>query len=321
MDIISLYYFKELTQDLNMTKTAARLFISQQTLSNHILRLETEFKTQLFYRKPKLMLTDSGRHMLMFAKTVLTERKNFEDKLADIETEGRGIIRFGASYLRSSSCLPHVLPTFTTQFPKVSIHLTDSTSAKLQQLLLDGELDLALSVLNDHLPSLSTTLILADQIYLCISDQLLQKYYGAQAEQLKEKSVAGARVADFKELPYFVLSTPNILGITIAKCFEEADYAPYIYFSTTSTGLAPQICTNGLAACFLSQMNLNNNPALLEQNVNIFPLLYEDKPVYHNLYLAHHAKQYLTKYMLYFMELLKEYFSSFNEINLTRMIK
>lgn len=68
MDIISLYYFNELTKDLNVTKTAARLFISQQTLSNHIMRVETEFKTKLFYRKPKLMLTDAGREMLTFAK-------------------------------------------------------------------------------------------------------------------------------------------------------------------------------------------------------------------------------------------------------------
>jgi DNA-binding transcriptional LysR family regulator len=52
MDITSLYYFNELSKDLNVTKTAARLFISQQTLSNHIMRMETEFGTKLFYRKP-----------------------------------------------------------------------------------------------------------------------------------------------------------------------------------------------------------------------------------------------------------------------------
>ena len=31
MDLISLYYFQELSKDLNMTKTAERLYISQQT--------------------------------------------------------------------------------------------------------------------------------------------------------------------------------------------------------------------------------------------------------------------------------------------------
>ena len=39
MDLVSLYYFQELSKDLNMTRTAQRLYISQQTLSNHIHRL------------------------------------------------------------------------------------------------------------------------------------------------------------------------------------------------------------------------------------------------------------------------------------------
>ena len=40
MDTNSLYYFAEAAKDMNFTKTAKRLFISQQNLSNHIMRLE-----------------------------------------------------------------------------------------------------------------------------------------------------------------------------------------------------------------------------------------------------------------------------------------
>ena len=57
MDLISLHYFQELSKDLNMTKTAERLYISQQTLSNHIQRLEQYYNAPLFYRKPSLSLT------------------------------------------------------------------------------------------------------------------------------------------------------------------------------------------------------------------------------------------------------------------------
>ena len=43
MDTISLYYFTEAAKDLNFTQTANRLFLSQQSLSNHISRLENHF--------------------------------------------------------------------------------------------------------------------------------------------------------------------------------------------------------------------------------------------------------------------------------------
>lgn len=52
MDLISLHYFQELSKDLNMTKTAERLYISQQTLSNHIQRLEQYYNAPLFIGSP-----------------------------------------------------------------------------------------------------------------------------------------------------------------------------------------------------------------------------------------------------------------------------
>ena len=55
MELNSLYYFSELAKDLNMTRTAQRLYISQQTLSNHIARLEDYYGTRLFNRKPSLL--------------------------------------------------------------------------------------------------------------------------------------------------------------------------------------------------------------------------------------------------------------------------
>ena len=57
MDTLSLYYFSELAKDLHITRTANRLFISQQTLSNHIMRLEEYYGVKLLNRKPSLSLT------------------------------------------------------------------------------------------------------------------------------------------------------------------------------------------------------------------------------------------------------------------------
>ena len=57
MELNSLYYFTELAKDLHVTRTAERLYISQQTLSNHIARLEEHYGAKLFYRKPIFSLT------------------------------------------------------------------------------------------------------------------------------------------------------------------------------------------------------------------------------------------------------------------------
>ena len=87
MNFETLDAFKELTKDLNMTKTASRLFISQQTLSNQIIRLEKELGVQLFERKPKLKLTIAGQHVLDFAKTVSFDQRRLMEILKEIEGE------------------------------------------------------------------------------------------------------------------------------------------------------------------------------------------------------------------------------------------
>lgn len=71
MNTTSLAYFIAAAEDLNFTKTAARLFISQQTLSNHIIRLEEACDTTLFNRKPHLSLTFAGEILLDHAKEIL----------------------------------------------------------------------------------------------------------------------------------------------------------------------------------------------------------------------------------------------------------
>ena len=105
MDLISLYYFSELAKDLHMTRTANRLFISQQTLSNHIKRLEDSLDVQLFQRKPTFQLTYAGEQVLSFANVVNSEYANLKDLLSDISQQERGVIRFGASYLRMNTSI------------------------------------------------------------------------------------------------------------------------------------------------------------------------------------------------------------------------
>ena len=93
MDMVSLYYFSEVAKDLNITRTANRLFISQQTLSNHIHRLEEYYNAQLLHRKPSLSLTLAGEFVLGFAEVMNKEHTNLKDILSDIERQERGVLR------------------------------------------------------------------------------------------------------------------------------------------------------------------------------------------------------------------------------------
>ncbi|WP_235622285.1 LysR family transcriptional regulator [Enterocloster bolteae] len=187
MDTLSLYYFSELAKDLHITRTANRLFISQQTLSNHIMRLEEYYGVKLLNRKPSLSLTYAGEYVLSFAETMNRENANLMDILADIQKQKRGLILFGASTLRMSASLPDILPEFSSRYPNVEIRITDMNSKRLEQLILSGDLDLAIVISGGEHPSIEEKPLMSDQIYLCAADTLLRKYYGDGTEDLKRK--------------------------------------------------------------------------------------------------------------------------------------
>lgn len=50
INFLNLEYFLVAAEELNFTKAAKRLYISQQSLSNHISNLEKEFDIALFHR-------------------------------------------------------------------------------------------------------------------------------------------------------------------------------------------------------------------------------------------------------------------------------
>ena len=309
MDIQSLYYFSELAKDLHITRTASRLFLSQQTLSNHIQRLEEHYGVQLLHRKPVLSLTAAGETVLAFARLVVQEEDDLKRRLSDLEQEVSGSIRFGASQLRMQACIPSVLPVFSALFPRVELRLTNANSAALGPMVLDGQLDLA--VLLCHGDEIASTLeqvrLMEDPLYLCMTDKLLTQYCG-NVGALKKKAVRGADVRDFFELPFCISS--NQLGSVLRNCFAEAGFPPKVFLSDSDLSASICACFQGLAACVLTKTCLAVHAAEIPPDLNCFPLNYRGSHVIQSLYLVSRKDRYRPRYTEHFRTLLIEAFQN-----------
>jgi len=316
MEIISLYYFSEVAKDLHITETANRLHITQQTLSNHILRLERDFGAQLLNRKPSVSLTYAGEFVLAFAETVLKEQTNLTDILSDIEHSERGVIRFGASSMRMNT-MAAILPAFIERYPNVELRLSSVISQRLETMVLDGELDLAIVISEKTDPDLVQDDLMDDQIFLCVSDPLLKKYYGDETEEIKARSLCGASVGDFARLPFCLLN--NYMGGWIHKCFDECNVTPRTRLTSSYTYISTMVGFQGSAAFFASHVNLTNRQSEIPENMNIFPLLCGGEPMFLHISLLRHRQRYLTHYAKYFRELLRGYCAAVEKTSVARL--
>jgi DNA-binding transcriptional LysR family regulator len=145
MNLKRLEYFCQLAALGNFTRTAKQIGIAQPALSIAIQKLEQDVGLKLINRADKhALLTAEGKVLFKLATELLTNAKQVELELEELKDLERGTIRFGVSAMMGSYYFPKVLTEFKQKYPKIKIHLIDQGTAALEQLLLNGELDLAL---------------------------------------------------------------------------------------------------------------------------------------------------------------------------------
>jgi DNA-binding transcriptional LysR family regulator len=145
MNLKRLSYFCQLAELGNFTRTANQIGIAQPALSIAIQKLEQEVGLKLINRADKhALLTAEGKVLYKLATDLLGQAKQVELELEELKDLERGTIRFGVSAMMGSYYFPKVLTEFKQKYPKIKIQLVDQGTAALEQMLLNGELDLAL---------------------------------------------------------------------------------------------------------------------------------------------------------------------------------
>ena len=135
MNFQHLKYFLMVAEELNITRAAERLYISQQSLSNHISNLERELDVKLFTRSPKLSLTYAGGLLVETATQILDLHSQYLSKVGDINRHYLGVLRVGISHTCGLAVLPEILPRFRAEFPMVEFSLFEGNSTQLEDEL------------------------------------------------------------------------------------------------------------------------------------------------------------------------------------------
>ncbi len=149
MDLYQIKYFMAIAEMGGFTKASEHLFVSQPSLSAGIKKLEQELGVTLFERGGRrAILTPAGKHFLEKAKTILNEYQLAVRELKSFQTQET--LKLGALRTIRIAELSRLIGTFRAKYPNVAIELCDGNVEELRKWLEQGEIDLAVTVLNSH---------------------------------------------------------------------------------------------------------------------------------------------------------------------------
>ena len=310
MDTTSLVYFAEAAKDLNFTKTAKRLFISQQNLSNHISRLESHYNVKLFERRPRLALTYAGEVMLAYTARFRLDEDNLKNAFNDIREKERGFLRIGCSPTRTHIVMPRLIELFLKDYPNVQVQLYQKHSSALADALLTGELDLGISTDLDvfHQPNLVTQNLFKDSLYLMVKRSLLEQYLEGDIDEIIRKAEAGIDLRDYSALPFVDVQSANIFK----DAFKYTGCTPNFIITTSVLQQSALNLYENVAASITTRTIYLHLLSNLPSDIYFFPILPIPGMPLHDISLIRHRRKYLPRHGQRFLEITSEYFEQLN---------
>lgn len=156
----------ELKKNLNMTKVANLLYITQPSLTKRLQAMETEFQVSILNRSGKtLTFTPEGEYLAERAVRYMDFKNETDKGLAQFRKNASGLITIGSSYTYSKYRLSDVLMQYRAEHSNIEFKIVNEQSNLLLRRVIEGSVDVAF-VRNDYVDSVQKVLIEQNQAYL-----------------------------------------------------------------------------------------------------------------------------------------------------------
>jgi DNA-binding transcriptional LysR family regulator len=164
-DLRHLQSFCRVAELKNFSKAAEDLFLTQPTVSGHILALENSLGVRLFDRTGReARLTRAGQVLYQYASQTLHLRRDALNALSEFSQGIRGELCLGASTIPGEYILPKLLGEFKREHPHLAVSLKIADTQEIVQGVLRGDVEFGLTGAKIEHPSLQYELFAKDRI-------------------------------------------------------------------------------------------------------------------------------------------------------------
>ena len=250
VDLKHLRTFIVVAEELSFHKAAKRLNLTQPPVSLQIRHLEEELGTSLIERggRKKMSLTSAGKILLEGARETLRVAERTTESVALFSEGKSGHLRIGHTDDFLHGLLPETLARYHAEFPGVRISLKQRPSARVTELLLNGELDLGFVCL--PIPRLDTSIVMQ-----ALPSTAIVAIVPANHPLATRDSIW---LHELGEEQFYLLPTDMMSGFSsqVARLFAQAGISPLSIGTADTTSITAQIICNGFGVTLASMSSI-----------------------------------------------------------------
>ncbi len=157
MELRQLRYFVRIVELGSVSRAAKALFIAQPALSAQIANLETELGVRLLTRSVRgVTATVAGESLYLHAHAVL---RQIERLCHDVSTSGStpgGPVSLGIPTSAANILAGPLIAAVQERYPDIQLRIVESLSGHLQEMVVNGRLEMSLLFEPGGTPSTST---------------------------------------------------------------------------------------------------------------------------------------------------------------------
>ena len=211
MELHQLRYFLAVAKAANFSRAAESCHVAQPSLSQQILKLESELGERLFERKTRrVLLTSAGELFRERAAKVLDELQEARREVRDARGEARGQVNLSALPTIAPYLLPKIIRGFSRRCPAVATIVHEETTDRALRALENNELDLALVSLPIASPKIEVRPLFSEELLL-----VLPKRHPL----LRKRALTGA---DLEPEKFIFMADTHCLGTqTLQFCYAK----------------------------------------------------------------------------------------------------
>lgn len=260
----ALYYFIVAAEEMNFTRAARKLYITQQSLSKHIKNLEMQYEVRLFERQPTLRLTLAGEQLLKYARRMIRDENKLFNSLKSESGAGKIRLSVGLPSMRGSAYLPGIIEAYHGICPNVVPSYHADTFAAVNSALRTGDIDLYFSSLTSAGKYGRRVAFARDEIYFVISEAMLRKQHPDTWQEFTVRWRDGITVADTAEFPLILPPADTRLRSILDYRYERAGRVPNALAELAESSIGLEMCVWDFFAAFMSKSMLFRQHQLMQ---------------------------------------------------------